>query len=288
MTMTNARLALLNWSDGCMQECHTDELKFPEISRLARSDPRGWLNPALQAASPGTIQYQSQGSSVSALYDHGPMEVDLEKMLCRGKLTSSSTIMTDDDLDTLNGDANKQGTSTFPGPQKHRRVAANARERRRMHGLNRAFDKLRSVIPSLENEKKLSKYDTLQMAQIYITELSDLLTDVGKTESRSGGGGGGNLGNQGKRTVQLQNCLAEGMIGSTLGYPLDTQQHANRLCMVEEPQDMLAASVGHLIILSNPKSALGSENNSKVASSNGSDGESSHSSDCEDAHADRH
>uniref|UniRef100_A0A8C5GB78 Neurogenic differentiation factor 4-like n=1 Tax=Gouania willdenowi TaxID=441366 RepID=A0A8C5GB78_GOUWI len=64
------------------------------------------------------------------------------------------------------------------GPQKHRRVAANARERRRMHGLNKAFDELRSVIPSLENEKKLSKYDTLQMAQIYITELSELLEDV--------------------------------------------------------------------------------------------------------------
>uniref|UniRef100_A0A672P5Z5 Atonal bHLH transcription factor 1b n=1 Tax=Sinocyclocheilus grahami TaxID=75366 RepID=A0A672P5Z5_SINGR len=61
------------------------------------------------------------------------------------------------------------------GPQRHRRVAANSRERRRMHGLNRAFDKLRSVIPSLENEKKLSKYDTLQLAQIYITELSELL-----------------------------------------------------------------------------------------------------------------
>uniref|UniRef100_A0AAR2J2Z7 Atonal bHLH transcription factor 1b n=1 Tax=Pygocentrus nattereri TaxID=42514 RepID=A0AAR2J2Z7_PYGNA len=57
-------------------------------------------------------------------------------------------------------------------------VAANARERRRMHGLNRAFDKLRSVIPSLENEKKLSKYDTLQMAQIYIAELSELLEGV--------------------------------------------------------------------------------------------------------------
>uniref|UniRef100_A0A3Q0RRJ9 Atonal bHLH transcription factor 1b n=1 Tax=Amphilophus citrinellus TaxID=61819 RepID=A0A3Q0RRJ9_AMPCI len=71
------------------------------------------------------------------------------------------------------------------GPQRHRRVAANARERRRMHGLNKAFDELRSVIPSLENEKKLSKYDTLQMAQIYITELSELLAGVVHPECRS-------------------------------------------------------------------------------------------------------
>ncbi|XP_057705644.1 protein lin-32-like [Corythoichthys intestinalis] len=69
-------------------------------------------------------------------------------------------------------------TPSHCGPHRHRRVAANARERRRMHGLNKAFDELRSVIPSLENEKKLSKYDTLQMAQIYITELSELLAGV--------------------------------------------------------------------------------------------------------------
>uniref|UniRef100_A0A8C3A1F8 BHLH domain-containing protein n=1 Tax=Cyclopterus lumpus TaxID=8103 RepID=A0A8C3A1F8_CYCLU len=71
------------------------------------------------------------------------------------------------------------------GPLKPRRVAANARERRRMHGLNKAFDELRSVIPSLENERKLSKYDTLQMAQIYINELSELLTDVVHPECMS-------------------------------------------------------------------------------------------------------
>nr|XP_057927480.1 protein atonal homolog 1a [Doryrhamphus excisus] len=63
------------------------------------------------------------------------------------------------------------------GVQRQRRVAANARERRRMHGLNHAFDELRSVIPALDNDKKLSKYETLQMAQIYINALAELLQD---------------------------------------------------------------------------------------------------------------
>ncbi|KAI4894465.1 hypothetical protein NFI96_003678 [Prochilodus magdalenae] len=63
--------------------------------------------------------------------------------------------------------------------QKQRRIAANARERRRMHGLNHAFDELRSVIPALDNDKKLSKYETLQMAQIYISALADLLRAPG-------------------------------------------------------------------------------------------------------------
>ena len=60
------------------------------------------------------------------------------------------------------------------GVRKRRRLAANARERRRMDNLNRAFDKLRSVLPQSE-DRQLSKYDTLQMAQTYITTLDELL-----------------------------------------------------------------------------------------------------------------
>ncbi|XP_054608643.1 fer3-like protein [Dunckerocampus dactyliophorus] len=62
--------------------------------------------------------------------------------------------------------------------QRRRRLAANARERRRMLGLNVAFDRLRSVIPKLESDKKLSKSETLQMAQIYISTLCELLQDA--------------------------------------------------------------------------------------------------------------
>ena len=57
-----------------------------------------------------------------------------------------------------------------------RRLAANARERRRMNSLNDAFDKLRDVVPSLGNDRRLSKYETLQMAQAYIGDLIKLLT----------------------------------------------------------------------------------------------------------------
>lgn len=56
-----------------------------------------------------------------------------------------------------------------------RRLAANARERRRMNSLNDAFDRLRDVVPSLGNDRKLSKFETLQMAQTYIAALHELL-----------------------------------------------------------------------------------------------------------------
>ncbi|XP_053978443.1 uncharacterized protein LOC128876263 [Hylaeus volcanicus] len=68
----------------------------------------------------------------------------------------------------------KNGT---PGIEvlKKRRLAANARERRRMNSLNDAFDRLRDVVPSLGNDRKLSKFETLQMAQTYIAALYELL-----------------------------------------------------------------------------------------------------------------
>ncbi|KAH7978538.1 hypothetical protein HPB49_005816 [Dermacentor silvarum] len=58
----------------------------------------------------------------------------------------------------------------------HGRTAANVRERRRMHKLNSAFDELRKVVPSV-SDRKLSKYETLQIAQSYILALKDLLGD---------------------------------------------------------------------------------------------------------------
>uniref|UniRef100_UPI0037E84EAA transcription factor atoh7 n=1 Tax=Semicossyphus pulcher TaxID=241346 RepID=UPI0037E84EAA len=59
-----------------------------------------------------------------------------------------------------------------------RRMAANARERKRMQGLNTAFDCLRKVVPQWGQDKKLSKYETLQMALSYIMALNRILTDA--------------------------------------------------------------------------------------------------------------
>ena len=56
-----------------------------------------------------------------------------------------------------------------------RRVSANARERRRMRSMNVAFDHLRNVIPSFGGNRKLSKFETLQMAQTYIAALEEIL-----------------------------------------------------------------------------------------------------------------
>lgn len=59
--------------------------------------------------------------------------------------------------------------------KKKRRLAANARERKRMQSLNDAFDRLRQYLPSLGEDRQFSKHETLQMAQSYILALCELL-----------------------------------------------------------------------------------------------------------------
>lgn len=59
--------------------------------------------------------------------------------------------------------------------QLEQRHAANLRERRRMQSINEAFEGLRSHIPTLPYEKRLSKVDTLRLAIGYISFLADML-----------------------------------------------------------------------------------------------------------------
>lgn len=69
------------------------------------------------------------------------------------------------------------------------RQAANVRERRRMQSINDAFEGLRTHIPTLPYEKRLSKVDTLRLAIGYINFLAELVhSDL---PIRGGGGGAG-------------------------------------------------------------------------------------------------
>ncbi|XP_015374522.1 PREDICTED: musculin-like [Diuraphis noxia] len=56
------------------------------------------------------------------------------------------------------------------------RNAANARERARMRVLSKAFGRLKTTLPWVPADTKLSKLDTLRLATTYIAHLSSLLT----------------------------------------------------------------------------------------------------------------
>lgn len=72
-------------------------------------------------------------------------------------------------------DCSKPRRSNNINLQSQQRQAANMRERRRMQNINEAFEGLRSHIPTLPYEKKLSKVDTLKLAISYINFLGEMV-----------------------------------------------------------------------------------------------------------------
>ncbi|KAK4872860.1 hypothetical protein RN001_014889 [Aquatica leii] len=61
--------------------------------------------------------------------------------------------------------------------QHPQRNAANARERARMRVLSRAFCRLKTTLPWVPADTKLSKLDTLRLATSYIAHLRAVLMD---------------------------------------------------------------------------------------------------------------
>ena len=59
------------------------------------------------------------------------------------------------------------------------RNAANERERARMRVLSRAFERLKTSLPWVPADTKLSKLDTLRLASCYIAHLNRLLAEDG-------------------------------------------------------------------------------------------------------------
>lgn len=76
---------------------------------------------------------------------------------------------------TLNSGNTHRKRIKSASQQAQQRQAANMRERRRMQSINEAFEGLRSHIPTLPYEKRLSKVDTLKLAISYIQFLGEML-----------------------------------------------------------------------------------------------------------------
>lgn len=73
-----------------------------------------------------------------------------------------------------------------PGQRGRRRMKANDRERHRMHNLNSALDALRSILPVLPEDTKLTKIETLRFAHNYIWALTETLRMADQQEDSAG------------------------------------------------------------------------------------------------------
>ncbi len=70
--------------------------------------------------------------------------------------------------------------------KKNRRSKANDRERNRMHNLNSALDTLREVLPTANDDAKLTKIETLRFAHNYIWALSETLKSLDSPDKMAG------------------------------------------------------------------------------------------------------
>lgn len=68
-----------------------------------------------------------------------------------------------------------KGRQVRSGQRGRRRMKANDRERHRMHNLNSALDALRSILPALPEDTKMTKIETLRFAHNYIWALTETL-----------------------------------------------------------------------------------------------------------------
>ena len=111
---------------------------------------------------------------------------------------------------TLNPESNYSGQSRHPDDPEHGNLAemgrrrkeqasgsdddtdskmrygANARERDRMRVLSKAFGKLKTTLPWVPPDTKLSKLDTLRLATCYIAHLRQILADENDPPPKSG------------------------------------------------------------------------------------------------------
>lgn len=79
--------------------------------------------------------------------------------------------------DAKNSDEENDVTGRKVSKQHHpiQRNAANERERSRMRVLSKAFSKLKTTLPWVPSDTKLSKLDTLRLASSYIAHLKQIL-----------------------------------------------------------------------------------------------------------------
>ncbi|XP_060526963.1 protein atonal-like [Cylas formicarius] len=104
-----------------------------------------------------------------------PLETTLPQDCWASSPASSYDSLSEEGFQQSPGSRTASKGRVSPQILRRRRLAANARERRRMQNLNQAFDRLRTFLPQLGQDRQLSKYETLQMAQTYISALYDLL-----------------------------------------------------------------------------------------------------------------
>lgn len=99
------------------------------------------------------------------------------KISCYNPSHFSDKELEDDDVNEKIKDECRLSKVQQKKGRQSQRNAANARERARMRVLSKAFSRLKTSLPWVPADTKLSKLDTLRLASSYISHLKQLLQD---------------------------------------------------------------------------------------------------------------
>ncbi|XP_029978574.1 musculin [Sphaeramia orbicularis] len=120
----------------------------------------------------------STGSPVSDAEDYDTTATPLERTT-RKSTCYKAHLYSDEELedDGRIRQERKLSKAHQKDARQTQRNAANARERARMRVLSKAFSRLKTSLPWVPADTKLSKLDTLRLASSYISHLRQLLQD---------------------------------------------------------------------------------------------------------------
>ncbi|CAF3600852.1 unnamed protein product [Rotaria sordida] len=117
-----------------------------------------------------TYSYDNNNNSTTQNYDNSIMSYDYNHSWTT-PCSSIDNEINNKEQTIIKSNLGRTGTShCFK-----RRVSANKKERRRTQSINTAFSDLRTAIPNVQSDTKLSKIKTLKLATKYIEFLMDTL-----------------------------------------------------------------------------------------------------------------
>uniref|UniRef100_A0A8C6UA52 Musculin (activated B-cell factor-1) n=1 Tax=Neogobius melanostomus TaxID=47308 RepID=A0A8C6UA52_9GOBI len=105
---------------------------------------------------------------------HRMIAMSLERSSRKGTCYNRCT---NQDLDDITEERRASQANVRKNSRQTQRNAANARERARMRVLSKAFSRLKTSLPWVPADTKLSKLDTLRLASSYICHLRQLLQE---------------------------------------------------------------------------------------------------------------
>uniref|UniRef100_A0A3Q0T3M7 Musculin n=1 Tax=Amphilophus citrinellus TaxID=61819 RepID=A0A3Q0T3M7_AMPCI len=106
-----------------------------------------------------------------------PLENTARKVTCYNPSRYSEEELEDEGVEGRIKQERRLSKALQRETRQSQRNAANARERARMRVLSKAFSRLKTSLPWVPADTKLSKLDTLRLASSYISHLRQLLQD---------------------------------------------------------------------------------------------------------------